>query len=128
MQTASSHALLRNTLGTLLLLTALNALGGGMYGMLGANEIPRQWIEGTLFPDYFIPSAFLFVVIGGTSLFSAILVFKQLPYAKKAAFLTSMILLVWIIIQVILIGFVSFLQPVIGLVALAVLALSFVLH
>ena len=55
-----SDSLIRRSLGTLLLLVALNAFGGGWYGMAGADAVPISWLEGSPFRDYFIPSMILF--------------------------------------------------------------------
>ena len=58
--------IIRIILGTLLAIIALNALGGGFYGMMGAKEIPIEWLKGSPFKSYFIPALFLFVVVGGS--------------------------------------------------------------
>src|SRR4051812_27480018 len=46
-------------LGSLLLLVALNAFGGGYYGMAGAPNVPTEWLEGSPFTSYFLPSLIL---------------------------------------------------------------------
>ena len=61
------------SLGVLLLFSALNALGGGSYGMLGgAKGIPLEWLAGSPFRDDSIPSLILFAVVGGSTLSPAL--------------------------------------------------------
>lgn len=107
--------LTRILLGFLLLLVAINAFGGGMYGMAGAKDIPAEWLEGSPFSSFFFPSLFLFVVIGFSCLFTAMMVFRRRPIARKASFLCGLLMLAWIIVQVSIIGYVSWLQPAIAI-------------
>lgn len=116
--------LIRYTLGAILVLVAVNAFGGGYYGMAGAKDIPIEWLEGSPFNDYFIPSLFLFVVIGGLSLFSGIAVLKRFSVARKAAFSCGLIILLWIAIQIAIIGYVSWMQPTTTIAAILILFLS----
>lgn len=59
-----NNKLVRYTLGVLLLLIAINAFGGGYYGMAGAKNVPVEWLKGSFFRNYFIPGLILFVFIG----------------------------------------------------------------
>ena len=38
---------------------ALNAVGGALYGLLGADRVPRAWLEGSPFDSYVVPSLVL---------------------------------------------------------------------
>jgi hypothetical protein len=114
----------RYTLGILLAFLALNAFGGGYYGMTGAKNIPLEWLHGSPFQNYFIPSLFLFSVIGGSALVAAIAVFSQSPIARVAALFCGTIVLFWIAVQVIIIGYVSWMQPVTAAAAIAILILA----
>ena len=120
----STVNLIRYTLGILLLLVALNAFGGGYYGMAGAENVPVEWLQGSPFRSYFIPSLFLFVIVGGLSSFSAILVFKKHRLARKLSFLTAIIILCWLAVQVAIIGYVSWMQPATTIAALLILFLT----
>jgi len=51
---------IRYSLGALLIILAVNAFGGGYYGMAGAEGVPIEWLNGSPFPNYFIPGLFLF--------------------------------------------------------------------
>src|SRR4030095_14207394 len=83
---------------------AFNAFGGGIYGMMGAKNIPLEWLNGSPFSSYFFPSLLLFVVIGITSLITSIALLRNWPIQRFASFTTSFILLFWIIIQLFMIG------------------------
>lgn len=106
-----SMKVLRIITRVILILVAINALGGGLYGMLGAKDIPLSWLEGSPFRSYFFPSLFLFVVIGGSCLAAAILSFKHHRYARAGILFCGILLVLWIVVQVSVIGFVSWLQP-----------------
>ena len=114
-------------LGSLLLFFAINAFGGGYYGMTGAKMVPQEWLNGSPFHNYFIPGLILFVSVGGSAFVSAILVFKQHRLARKATFCCGIIVLGWISVQVAIIGYVSWLQPVIAIVAVLIILLTYLL-
>jgi peptidoglycan/LPS O-acetylase OafA/YrhL len=115
---------LRYTLGSLLAFGALNAFGGGYYGLMGAKDVPREWLEGTPFQTYFIPSLILFFVVGGSFLVAALAVFTRRPVAKIAATFAGVVVLGWIAVQVAMIGYVSWMQPVTFLVGSVILLLA----
>jgi hypothetical protein len=99
--------------GILLAIIALNALGGGYYGMSGAPNVPLTWLEGSPFKSYFIPGLFLFLIIGGTCTIGAIAIFRNSKYARRIAFICGSLLISWIVAQVAIIGYVSWMQPAI---------------
>ncbi|MDO1447012.1 hypothetical protein Q0590_12155 [Rhodocytophaga aerolata] len=117
----------RLPLGMILSLLALNALAGGYYGMAGAENVPLEWLEGSPFKSYFLPSLFLFVVIGGSCILAAILVFNHHRYARNAAFICGILVLLWIITQVSIIGYVSWMQPTTTMVGMIILFLTYLL-
>lgn len=114
----------RYSLGVLLAFVALNALGGGYYGMAGARDVPIEWLSGSPFHNYFIPGLFLFAVIGGTAIFSSVTVFLKLRIAKTAVIICGILLLTWIAVQVSIIGYVSWMQPATVIVAVTLLLLN----
>lgn len=115
---------IRYVLGSLLAFNALNAFAGGYYGMSGAKDVPTEWLEGSTFRDYFIPSLILFVVVGGPFLFSAISVFARFRTAHLAAFGSGIIVLGWLAVQLAIIGYVSWMQPTTAIAGFFVLALA----
>ncbi|MDD3743519.1 MAG: hypothetical protein PHX54_07865 [Lentimicrobiaceae bacterium] len=122
----SSSKLLRLIWGSLLVILALNAFGGGYYALAGAKGIPVEWLKGSPFHSYVIPGLFLLIVIGGGALVTAIMVFA----GHRKAFLWNLILCLivfaWLIIQVSIIGLVSFMQPVTALATMLILLLSLI--
>jgi hypothetical protein len=116
---------LRITLGIVLLILAANAFGGGYYGMAGAENVPVKWLEGSPFKSYFIPSLFLFVVIGGMCLVASIAAFRNSKHARKLSFICAGVLLGWITAQVLIIGYVSWMQPAISVSAIVIAAIAF---
>jgi hypothetical protein len=114
----------RYVLGALLLLLALNAFGGGFYGMAGAGNVSVAWLEGSPFRSYFLPGLFLFAVIGGTALWAAILVFRKHRLARLSALICALLVLAWLGVQLAIIGYVSWMQPATAIAAILILMLS----
>lgn len=102
---------IRTLLGALLTVGALNAFAGGYYGLSGAEGVPREWLAGSPFRDYFVPSLILFAVVGGALALAAVMVFRRHPLARAGALAATAILLEWILVQVAIIGYVSWMQP-----------------
>lgn len=119
---------IRILLAIVLTFIGLNALGGGYYGMTGAKGIPIEWLHGSPFRSYFLPSLFLFVVIGGTCLLGAIAAFRNSSYTRQISFVCSSLLLAWIIVQLCIIGPVSWMQQAIIVSALIIFGLAFFLR
>ncbi len=117
----------RIILGVLLTFGALNAFGGGYYGMSGADGVPKEWLEGTPFDDYFVPSLILFIVVGGSFLAAVIAVFANFDIARSAALLAGAVVLGWLTVETAMIGYVSWMQPATAIGALLVLALAWLL-
>lgn len=114
----------RYILGSLLAFSALNAFGGGYYGMSGAEGVPLELLDGSPFKNYFIPSLVLFVVVGGSFLFAAIAVFARLPYARLAAYGAVAVVFTWLAVQLAIIGYVSWMQPVTAITGVVILLLA----
>lgn len=87
---------IRSALGTLLLVVAANAMGGGIYGLAGAPGVPIKWLDGSIFASYLVPSIFLFVVIGIGCLLAGIAVFRKSKRARSAAMLCSFTIIAWL--------------------------------
>ncbi len=115
---------MRWPLGGLLAFGALNAFAGGYYGLSGAPGVPREWLAGSPFVDYVIPSLILMLVVGGSLLVAAVAVLARLGTARFAAHAAAAILLIWIVVQVALIGYVSWMQPATFAAAVLILVLA----
>jgi hypothetical protein len=110
------------TIAVLSALTAVNAVGGSLYGVWGAPKIPREWLEGSPFNDYKIPSVFLGIAVGGSSAMSAGTAWRGNEHAALAAVAAGGILTAWVAAQVAMIGLRSPLQPLFGGVGIAMVA------
>jgi hypothetical protein len=115
---------IRYSLGGLLAFGALNAFAGGYYGMSGAEDVPREWLEGSPFDDYFIPGLVLFLVVGGSLLAAAIAVFADLRIAPLAALGAGLVVLAWLTVETLIIGYVSWMQPATTIGALLIFLLA----
>jgi hypothetical protein len=106
---------------------AVNALGGAVWGLAGAKNVPREWLEGTPFDSYVIPSLILLVGIGGGMTFAAVGLLTRRPYAPEVTIGAGLVLVAWIATQVIIIvpdGGFSWLQPTMFAAGLLVAALG----
>ena len=117
----------RHLLGALLTFGAVNAIAGGYYGLAGAKDVPLEWLSGSPFSDYSIPSWILLVVVGGAFSIAATAVFRQSRLARGSAFGAGLVVLVWIGVQLAVIGYVSWMQPATVLAGLLVLLLAWLL-
>jgi hypothetical protein len=117
----------RFCLGGVLSFVALNALGGGYYGLAGAQGVPREWLAGSPFPDYFVPSLVLLAVVGGSCLIAASAVFARHRTGRLTALTAGTIVLGWIGVQLTIIGWRSWLQPATTAAGLTVLVLAWLL-
>ena len=118
---------IRYSLGSLLAFGALNAIGGGYYGLSGAAGVPTEWLERSPFSDYFIPSLILLVVVGGSFVMAAIVVFAGLRIGRVAALTAGIVVLGWLAAQVAIIGYVSWMQPTTAIAGVLVLVLAWLL-
>jgi hypothetical protein len=119
-----SEKTIRITLGILLLIIAINAFGGGYYGMSGAKDMPLEWLAGSPFKNYFVPSLFLFFGIGGSCLLAAIAVFKKHRLAGIFSLFCGLLIISWLVVQVAIIGYVSWMQPTTAIFALLIILLT----
>lgn len=120
-------SLIRYLLGGLLAFGALNAVAGGYYGLSGAEGVPLEWLEGGPFKSYYIPSLILLVVVGGSFLFAAIAVLANFRIARLSALGAGAVVLLWIAVQVSIIGYVSWMQPATTIGGLLILFMSWLL-
>jgi len=103
---------------------AANAFAGAWYAVAGAPGVPTEWLDGTPFDDYLVPGLILGGVVGASQVVAAIALWRRAPRAKLVSQLTSTILIVWIVTQLAMIGYVSALQPIVLAWALITLRLA----
>ena len=110
----------------------VSAVAGG-YGLVsdptgGTLGIPSDWLQGSPFADYLVPGLILLLVLGVFPLAVAYGLWSRAPWSWRAAFLVGIALIVWIAVEVFIIGYVSQppLQLVYGLVGIIILLLTIV--
>jgi hypothetical protein len=123
----SQSSTIRYMLGGLLAFGALNAFAGGYYGLSGAEGVPTEWLEGSPFSDYTFPSVILLAVVGGSFLVATVAVLVRSRIARASALTAGTVVLVWIVVQVAIIGYVSWMQPATAIGGLLVLLLAWLL-
>lgn len=115
----------RYVLGALLGFLALSAFGGGYYALLGADGVPVEWLEGSAFSSYVGPGLILFAIVGGSAAIAAVAMLARHRRRFDLAKIAGWILVTWLITQVVIIDFVSWMQPVAATIAIAILWLAY---
>ena len=77
------------------------------------------------FQNYLIPGLLLFFVIGGSQALSAYALIKGKAYMKESLLFAGLSLLMWIVVQLFLLGYVFFLQAIILCVSIFELVYAF---
>ncbi|HEV8339972.1 MAG TPA: hypothetical protein VGR25_10015 [bacterium] len=72
-------------------------------------------LEGTPFETYFVPGLLLFVVVGGTMLVAALGVIRSRSWGVAASLLAGGVLLIWLLVQYLLLGFYALQALTLGL-------------
>ena len=110
----------------LLLFQGFSGVAGG-WGLTSdptgsAIGLELEWLEGSPFADYLIPGIILLVVLGIGPLIVVIGIFRRLRWAWMASLLVGLALIIWIIVEVFIVGYISQppLQLVYGLVGLGI--------
>ena len=132
--TAHAHPAVRTSLATrrwllfaIEVVVAVNAVGGAIWGLAGAKDVPREWLEGTPFDSYLVPSLILLIAIGGGMGAAATALLINHRFAPELSIAAGLILIGWIVVQVLMIapnGGVSWLQPTMVAAGLLVAALG----
>lgn len=118
-----------------LLLLAVLAQGisgvAGGYGLVAdpsgaAVGLPLEWLEGTPFSDYLVPGAILFSVLGVFPLIVAWGLWRRRRWAWYGALMVGAALAVWIIVEIMMIGYKPEppLQAIYGGLGVAILCLA----
>jgi hypothetical protein len=104
-----------NILGCIQAFTALGAIPAGILFLMDPSGAKMGQTPGMLanspFTSFLVPGLFLLFVNGFGSATGAVLSFLKHRHAALTGVLLGMILCLWIIIQVYMIGFTSWLQP-----------------
>lgn len=116
----------------LLIVLGIAALAGGgafIYDPSGgALKMPVSFLEHSPFANYLVPGIILFGIIGIGSTVVAVLTVKKIKYYELYIALKGVILMGWILIQMIMIGNTSILQPILFIYGLVITVLGLVLY
>jgi len=91
------------------ILLGIGAVGGGLALMAGPNgevlPLPVAALNGSPFANYFVPGAILFTIIGLGPLVAAVLGWRRHPLAPLLAFAVGVALLIWLVVEIALVGY-----------------------
>jgi hypothetical protein len=112
----------------LIVLTLFVAVGAGFGGMALILEadlgLDPAWLDGTPFSSYVIPGFILLFVVGGSNLAAGLMLLFRHEQALLANFAAGAILMVWISVQIAMIGLTSPLQPLYFFFGILTIALA----
>jgi hypothetical protein len=91
-------------LAALELLVAVPAVPSGIALIRDGMGMDRAWIDHTLLPDYTIPGVLLLAVIGGGTAAAAALTLARPQLGRPAALVAGVVLLAWLAIETLMIG------------------------
>jgi hypothetical protein len=91
---------------------------GSLVGM------PPSTLAGTPFDDFLAPGLLLAGAVGGSTLAAAVLAARGAPRARLVTLGAGLVTVGWIAVQVAMLGYLSGLQPMVGGLGLALVALG----
>lgn len=100
------------------------AIVGGIGLLTGSIGISEDYLDGTFFDSYLIPGLILMVIVAGALFWAATMMWKRLRWAPEASLGASFTLLIWIVVQLAMLGYISWMQPAIFATAVLLGALS----
>jgi hypothetical protein len=112
-------------------LLSIGALGGGLVLVVAPRgeimPLPLSALAGSPFDTYFVPGLILFGVVGLGPLIAARLACLRHPLAPTAAFVVGAGLLIWVAVEVAIIGYSNEppLQAIYGIFGVAILLVAF---
>ena len=119
-------------LGYLQIFIGMGALSGGLPMILtpngGSSGLNTDILQNTPFTNFLIPGILLFTINGIGSLVGA---YFSLKFKKQTGFFgifLGIALIIWIITQMYLLGFVSWLQPLFGTLGVLELVLGIIIY
>jgi hypothetical protein len=119
-----------HALSATVLLQGISGIVGG-YALLvdpsgGLIGLPLAWLQGTPFSDYFVPGIILFSVLGVCPLVVAWGLWRGRSWAWYGSLLVGSSLAIWILVEIMMIGYQPAppLQAFYGVLSLLILSLS----
>ena len=116
----------------LLLFVGIAAVAGGLGVLLDPSGeslgVSVDLLMDSPFKNFLIPGIVLFTIIGLTNLLVSFLTFKQHLLSGGATIILGFIMIIWIVLQVYWIGWLTSLQPILLIIGFAENILGYVLH
>ena len=107
------------------LFAGVAAVAGGVGLVGGGIQFPSHWLSGTPFSGYTAPGLILGVVVGGSALVAAaITLLSSRQAGAMASAVAGAVMIGWIVGEVGLIGYVSWMQPAFFAYGLAMVAFA----
>ena len=95
---------IRNSLIVLNVFLALTSIAGGIALIAGWNAPPVEVLGGSLFSSYLVPGLALFILVGGTAAFAAMVTFRDHHLAPAASYLAACAIVIFEIVEIAVIG------------------------
>lgn len=112
-----------------LLFTGIGALAGGIPLILDPSGetmgFSLKLLHGSPFANYLIPGILLFVVIGIGTLAAAFVLWRKPEISWITTMTAGTALIIWILVQVSIIGYASILQPIFFIIGVLEFVLGF---
>lgn len=115
---------LRTVLLVLNLFVGLTAVFGGIALLLGISQMPGEWLRNTPFNSFQVPGMILTAIVGGSALVAVVAIRVRSNWDALASLVAGLILTGWILVQVVMIGLQSGLQPFYLLIGASMIALA----
>lgn len=115
------------SLGALQAFIGITAIAGGfrlVSNPNGTSDIPIEWLSNSPFTNYLIPGMVLLIVIGFGNVLAGIVSFLRKRHAGSIAAILGTFLVLFMTIEVLLIGLRNFLQPLYFILGAIVLMLG----
>lgn len=117
--------------GYLQIFIGMGAVSGGLPMVMNstgsAQGLSLEILAGTPFDSYLIPGIILITVNGIGSLVAAYFSLKFKKEAGVLGLIFGFALMVWILVQIILLGLVSWMQPLFGFLGLVEFVLGYII-
>lgn len=111
--TGRRAAVARRTVMGLLAFGAVSAAGGAVLGtVFGGAGVPLAYLAGTPFDSYLVPGLILGIVVGGTQTAALVGLLRRSTWALGASAIAGFGLIIWIFVEMAVIGEYSFLQAI----------------
>jgi hypothetical protein len=99
-----SRKTLYTTLIILNIFLALTAIPGGFCLLTGIAAPPIDELKSSFFIDYTIPGLALMIIVGGSALFTAIMLIRKNKYAILCSAFVGLIIMIFEFVEVLAIG------------------------